>query len=64
MANKKKVIPVKSKTPPQTTKRYVKSKIILIFIIALLGLILVIDSKTHFIKNLVGDKTIEFRMRK
>jgi len=50
--------------PPQTSKRYIKSKIITVIIIALLALLLVIDAKTGFIKNLVGDKTIEFRMRK
>lgn len=41
-----------------------KRKIIMIAIIVVLGMILYIDSKTHFIERLVGDKTIEIRIKK
>ena len=64
MATKKKTSTVKDHRLPQTSRRYVKSKVILVVIIAVLALILVIDSKTGFIKKLVGDKTIELRIRK
>lgn len=41
-----------------------KRKIIMIAIIVILGLILYIDSQTHFIEKMVGDKTFEIRIKK
>jgi len=49
--------PQPKKVTPASTK-YIRSKIILMGIIIVLGLILVIDSKTGFIKAIVGDGTI------
>jgi uncharacterized membrane protein len=53
-----------SKKPVLLKDKYLRKKIVLIVLIALLFLVLYIDSKTGFIKSIVGDKTIEFRMRK
>lgn len=41
-----------------------KRKIIMIAIIVILAMILYIDSRTHFIERMVGDKTIEIRIKK
>jgi hypothetical protein len=50
--------------PPATQKKYLIRKVIVLAIIIILGLILYIDSQTGFIKSLVGDKTIEIRIKK
>jgi hypothetical protein len=50
--------------PMPSSKKYMKRKIIMIAIIVILGLILFIDSKTHFIEKMVGDKTFEIRIKK
>lgn len=47
-----------------SSKKYMKRKIIMIVIIVILGLILYIDSRTQFIEKMVGDKTIELRIKK
>ncbi len=47
-----------------SSRKYMKRKFIMIAIIVILGLILYIDSQTHFIERLVGDKTIEIRIKK
>jgi len=49
---------------PATKKKYLIRKAVVLAIIIILGLILYIDSQTGFIKHLVGDKTIEIRIRK
>ena len=46
------------------SQKYMKRKIIMIAIIVILGLILYIDSQTNFIERMVGDKTIEIRLKK
>jgi hypothetical protein len=60
-ANKKPLPIVK---PVAIRPRYIYKKVVLLVLILLLFLALYIDSKTGFIASLVGDKTIEFRMRK
>jgi|GEM_PF-1901444 hypothetical protein len=47
-----------------SSQKFMKRKIIMIAIIVILGMILYIDSRTHFIERLVGDKTIEIRIKK
>ncbi len=47
-----------------SSKKYLIRKIIMIAIIIILGLLLYIDAKTGLIKNLVGEKTFEIRIRK
>jgi hypothetical protein len=60
-----KPLPISSNKKPILLKdRYLRKKIILIILIAVLFFILYLDSQTGFIKKWVGDKTIEFRMKK
>ena len=47
-----------------SSQKYMKRKIIMIAIIVILAMILYIDSRTHFIERMVGDKTIEIRIKK
>ncbi len=63
MATKKNK-PVRQIKPPMTIKRYVSGKAIVVVVIIILFLLLYIDSKTGFIKSMVGDKTFEIRIRK
>jgi hypothetical protein len=53
-----------SKKPVLLKDKYLRKKIILIILIAFLFFILYLDSQTGFIKKWVGEKTIEFRMKK
>jgi hypothetical protein len=50
--------------PPATQRKYLIRKVIVLAIIIILGLILYVDSQTGFIKSLVGEKTIEIKIRK
>lgn len=54
---------MKPKKQPPVNKnvrnKYLKSRIIIVAIIAILYIILAVDAKTGFIKSLVGDKTLE-----
>ena len=55
----------KSKANVQpASRKYMKRKFIMLAIIVILGLILYIDSQTHFIERMVGNKTIEIRIKK